>query len=117
MDKKIKARVDEGFFDWLTGKKEDGQAKDKTKDKSQEMTDSDLEDFYKTLQDFVAGNKSVPVEKYGAMKYSKMIENIQAALTFLGYPLSKFGIDGFFGPETANAIKKFNEATQKGQGI
>ena len=115
MDKKYKSRVDEGFFDWLTGKKEDGEAKGKGE--TGEMSDSDLEDFYKTLQDFVAGGKSVPVEKFGSMKYSKMIENIQAALTFLGYPLSKFGIDGFFGPETANAIKKFNEATQKGQGI
>jgi peptidoglycan hydrolase-like protein with peptidoglycan-binding domain len=115
MPKKYKTRVNEEFFDWLTGKQEDGEAK--VKGGSQGITDSDLEDFYKTLQDFVAGGKSVPVEKYGSMKYSKMIENIQAALTFLGYPLPKFGVDGFFGSETANAIKKFNEDTQKEQGI
>jgi peptidoglycan hydrolase-like protein with peptidoglycan-binding domain len=115
MAKKYKIRVNEGFFDWLTGKQEDGQAK--VKGDTEEITDSDLEDFYKTLQDFVAGGKSVPVEKYGSMKYSKMIENIQAALTFLGYPLAKFGVDGFFGPETANAIKKFNEDTQKEREI
>ena len=115
MAKKYKIRVNEGFFDWLTGKQEDGQAK--VKGDTEEITDSDLEDFYKTLQDFVAGGKSVPVEKYGSMKYSKMIENIQAALIFLGYPLPKFGVDGFFGPETANAIKKFNEDTQKEREI
>jgi peptidoglycan hydrolase-like protein with peptidoglycan-binding domain len=115
MAKKYKIRVNEGFFDWLTGKQEDGQAK--VKGDTEEITDSDLEDFYKTLQDFVAGGKSVPVEKYGSMKYSKMIENIQAALIFLGYPLPRFGVDGFFGPETANAIKKFNEDTQKEREI
>ena len=115
MGKKYKSRVDEGFFDWLTGKQEDGNAK--VKGETGEIIDSDLEDFYKTLQDFVSDGKSVPVEKYGSMKYSKMIENIQAALIFLGYPLSKFGIDGYFGPETANAIKKFNEDTQKEREI
>ena len=115
MAKKYKTRVDEGFFDWLTGKQETGEAK--VKGETPEITNSDLEDFYKTLQDFVVGGKSVPAEKYGSMKYSKMIENIQAALSFLGYPLAKFGVDGFFGPETANAIKKFNEDTQKEQGI
>lgn len=115
MTKKYKTRVDEGFFDWLTGRQEDGEAKVKGEEGG--IMDSDLEEFYKTLQDFVSGGKSVPVEKYGSMKYSKMIENIQAALTFLGYPLPRFGVDGFFGPETANAIKNFNEDTQKEKGI
>lgn len=114
MDKKYGSRVNEEFYDWLTGKQEAGEAKGK--DDAQEITDSNLEDFYKTLQDFIEERKSVPVEKYGSMKYSKMIENIQAGLIFLGYPLPRFGIDGFFGPETANAIKKFNEDTQKEQG-
>jgi peptidoglycan hydrolase-like protein with peptidoglycan-binding domain len=115
MAKKYKTRVNEGFFDWLTGTYEQGEIKKKSE--AGVITDSDLEDFYKTLQDFVAGGKSVPVEKYGSMKYSKMIENIQAALIFLGYPLPRFGVDGFFGPETANAIKKFNEDTQKEREI
>jgi peptidoglycan hydrolase-like protein with peptidoglycan-binding domain len=99
------------YFDWLTGKKESGSSGKKGNDKN--PADSEVEDFYKTLKDFISKERSVPVQKYGQMKYSKMIENIQAALIFLGYPLPRFGADGYFGPETEKAIKKFNEDTQK----
>lgn len=104
-------KITEGYFDWLTGKRESGKIK--KKGKSDSVEDSDIDDFYKTLRDFIEAEKSVPVQKYGQMKYSKMIENIQAALIFLGYSLPKFGADGYFGPETEKAIKKFNKDTQK----
>ena len=106
-----------GFFDWLTGKREEGEVKQKTDSGKQAIIDHTVSEFYKTLEDFVITNKSVQVQKYGEMQYSKMVENIQVALTFLGYSLPKWGVDGYFGPETAAAIKKFNEDTKKDKGI
>jgi peptidoglycan hydrolase-like protein with peptidoglycan-binding domain len=110
--------MNEGTFkDWLTGKSEEGEAKKKETSAKQGITDDTLSDFYKTLDDFAKAGKSIVVQKQGEMQYSKMVENIQAALTFLGYSLPKWGVDGYFGPETAAAIKKFNEDTKKDQGI
>ncbi len=106
-----------GFWDWLTGKSEEGEAKKQGNTENQDILDDKLSEFYKTLEDFAGSKKSIPVEKSGEMKYSKMVEDIQLALEFLGYKLEKYGIDGYFGPETASAIKKFNEDTKKTQGI
>jgi len=106
-----------GFLDRLTGKSEEGTVKKQGNTDNQDLIDDKISEFYKTLEDFAGANKAVPVQKLGEMQYSKMVENIQTALIFLGYPLPKFGVDGYFGPETANAIKKFNEDTKKDQGI
>ena len=40
-----------------------------------------------------------------------MVENIQIALKFLGYPLPQYGVDGYFGKETFDSIAKFNTDT------
>lgn len=103
--------LDEGFWDWLTGKSEKGQEKTKTTSAKVGATDSTIEEYYSTLQEFADSGQAVEAQTFGNMKYSKMVEDIQIALTFLGYPLSKFGVDGFFGPETASAIVKFNQDT------
>jgi peptidoglycan hydrolase-like protein with peptidoglycan-binding domain len=105
--------VSEGFFDWLTGKQEDGEVKPKTG--TPDVTDAAIKDFYETLQQFADSGKSILVQKFGSMQYSKMVEDIQLSLVFLGYPLPKYGIDGLFGIETATAIKRFNDATKKNQ--
>jgi peptidoglycan hydrolase-like protein with peptidoglycan-binding domain len=103
--------LNEGFWDWLTGKSETGTEKSKGKSSDAGVLDDDIEQFYQTLKDFADSGKSIPVQTYGSMTYSKMVEDIQIALQFLGYPLTRFGVDGFFGPETANAIMKFNTDT------
>lgn len=104
--------TNEGWFtDWLTGKREKG-AKDK-KSGEPNVVDAAVEDFYKTLQDFANSGKSIQVEPVGSMQYSKMVEDIQAALSFLGYDFPVYGVDGLFGPETAAAIRKFNDDTVK----
>ena len=105
------------FIDWLTGKSEEGEAKKKETSSKEGILDDTVSAFYKTLEDFTKAGKSVKVQKSGEMQYSKMVENIQAALTFLGYSLPKWGVDGYFGPETASAIMKFNEDTKKDKGI
>lgn len=110
-------QTNEEYTDWLTGKKEEGEAKSKQTSNKEGLVDSSIEDFYKSLEEFANSDKSMSVQQYGSMTYSKLVENIQAALVFLGYPLTKYGVDGYFGPETAAAIKKFNEATKKDVGV
>jgi peptidoglycan hydrolase-like protein with peptidoglycan-binding domain len=103
-------KTNEGFWDWLTGKKEEVSAQKKG---DGAILDDKVEAFYATLQDFANSGKSVPVQSEGTYSYSKLVENIQAALSFLGYELPGHGVDGYFGPETAAAIQKFNEDTAK----
>jgi peptidoglycan hydrolase-like protein with peptidoglycan-binding domain len=105
--------LNEGFWDWLTGKSEKGEKKEKSTSAKEGPIDSQVEAYYKTLQDFADSNKSIEVQAAGSMEYSKLVEDIQLALEFLGYKLTKYGVDGYFGPETAEAIVKFNEDTLK----
>jgi peptidoglycan hydrolase-like protein with peptidoglycan-binding domain len=107
--KEFKNAVNEDFWDWLTGKNEEGESKEKSQETEPNVQDSELEDFYKTLQEIVDSNLSVSVEKAENRKYSKAVENIQVALSFLGYAPPSFKVDGFFGPDTAAAIDKFNK--------
>ena len=43
------------------------------------------------------------------MSFQKDVESLQIALILLGYDLPRHGVDGMFGPETAEAVEKFNE--------
>jgi peptidoglycan hydrolase-like protein with peptidoglycan-binding domain len=45
--------------------------------------------------------------KKGEMDFQKNVESIQMALVTLGYELPVYGIDGLYGPETAESIRKF----------
>lgn len=42
-------------------------------------------------------------------KYNSNVEMLQIALSFLGFGLPKYGIDGKFGPETLRALNKFQK--------
>jgi peptidoglycan hydrolase-like protein with peptidoglycan-binding domain len=44
---------------------------------------------------------------YGVNSYRDGVKLVQIGLLLLGYSLPKHGIDGLFGPETLNAVKKF----------
>jgi peptidoglycan hydrolase-like protein with peptidoglycan-binding domain len=109
--KEFSASLNEGFWDWLAGKSEPGQAKTQSTSSQVGVLETEVDQYYAALQDFITSGQSIPVQTYGKMKYSKLVEDIQIGLQFLGYPLAKHGVDGFFGPETANAIIKFNEDT------
>jgi peptidoglycan hydrolase-like protein with peptidoglycan-binding domain len=104
------SQTNEGFWDWLTGKQETGDAKKKGETGA---VDAKVEEFYNTLQDFANLGKAIEVELTKKYTYSKTVENIQIALEFLGYTLPDYGVDGYFGPETADAIRKFNDDTAK----
>ena len=105
--------LNEGFWDWLLGKSEDGEKKPKSTSSKEGPIDAKVKEFYSTLEEFANANKSIEVQTAGSMEYSKMVEDIQLALEFLGYKLEKYGVDGYFGPETADAIVHFNEDTLK----
>jgi len=97
-------KVDEGLgtflsnaWDWLTGKSHD--------DNYSENTVA----YYKKLQDFVDSNQSIEITKNKDYEYSQTVEAIQVGLKFLGYNVGSNGADGKFGPDTADAIEKFNK--------
>jgi peptidoglycan hydrolase-like protein with peptidoglycan-binding domain len=93
-----------GFWDWLRGKK------DETKGLS-----ADDKEFYSELEDFANSGKTITVQSKGNMQYSDLVKKIQIGLDFLGFKMPKHGVDGYFGPETANAIANFNAATKSNQ--
>lgn len=107
--------TNENFIDWLSGNQINGQSQKRgTTDGS---LDKSVQDFYSTLEKFADENKTVSVQSSGNYTYSKLVEDIQIGLMFLGYSLKQYGVDGFFGPETAAAIMKFNEDTvQQNEG-
>lgn len=104
-----KEQVNEGFWDWLTGKSETGDApKTKADTKKEGPVDDKVAEYYKTLQTYADSKQSVTVSADTEKAFSKMVQDIQIALDFLGYKMPKYGWDGYFGPETAAAIDKFN---------
>ncbi len=76
--------------------------------KEPDIQDSTLVDFYKTLEDAAAADMKF-TQQSGAYEYSKEVENVQAALNFLGYDLPRYGVDGKFGPETGDAVARFKK--------
>lgn len=103
---------EKSFVDWLTGKKTAGEPEKVEAGQPSGALGASVEAYYKDLEDFARSGKAMAVQSVGSMTYSKLVEEIQVALQFLGYALPKFGVDGLFGPETANAIAKFNADTQ-----
>lgn len=75
--------------------------------KADEVT-GEVNDFFKSLSD-VKDQGGLSQEERGSMEYKKGVETLQIGLILLGYELPRFGVDGLFGPETASAVKKFNE--------
>lgn len=108
--------IKEGFLDNLLGNKK-GEVKkidDPKKadlvgldDKKQKISDDKLlYDFYRTLDESIQSG-GLSQQSNGSMEYQKGVESMQIGLLLLGYELPKHGVDGLFGPETAEAVKKF----------
>lgn len=64
-------------------------------------------------------NTTFEEQPYGKMVYQKEIETVQIALSIAlepNNPLPKHGIDGFFGPETAKAVKEYKQLNNIADG-
>lgn len=77
----------------------------KTADKRKaDYVSDDVNKFFNILKSI---KNPLVQQKKGSMTYQRDVEAFQIALTLLGYPLPKYGIDGYFGSETAESFKKF----------
>jgi peptidoglycan hydrolase-like protein with peptidoglycan-binding domain len=76
--------------------------------KKADLVKDNVNDFYDTLNN-IAQTGGLTQQKSGSMVYQKNVETLQIALKLLGYEFPKYGVDGLFGPETAEAVKKFKK--------
>jgi uncharacterized protein YcbK (DUF882 family) len=67
---------------------------------------SNVEKFFNDLESI---DGMVTQQKSGSMEHQKDVELSQIALVLLGYELPRHGIDGLFGPETAEAVRKYKK--------
>lgn len=72
---------------------------------------SDVNDFFNTLSG-AANSGGISQQPMGSMNYQKSVESLQIGLSILGYQFPRFGIDGLFGPETAEVVSKFKQDNQ-----
>lgn len=100
--------VSEQLWDKIVGSL--GLKRDKHDDKKADAITPDVEAFYKNLETAASGN-GITQQERGSYQFQKEVESMQIGLILLGYTLPKYGVDGLFGPETAEAVTKF--ATEK----
>lgn len=100
--------ISEGFIDNILQKVgiKTGEEKKSDDPKKADLVSTDVAEFFKTLED-AAKTGGLSQQAYGGMTYQKAVESMQIGLMLLGYELPKHGVDGLFGPETAQAVQKF----------
>lgn len=76
---------------------------EKKDEKKADLVSDDVNIFFKTLESI---NEPLVQQKKGSYTYEKNVETFQIALILLGFDLPKYGVDGKFGPETANAYQQ-----------
>jgi peptidoglycan hydrolase-like protein with peptidoglycan-binding domain len=91
----------------LGGNKESDKKVDDPK--KADLVSSDVTDFYNSLETAV-NSGGLRQQSSGSMTYQKEVESMQIGLKLLGYDLPRHGVDGLFGPETAMAVKQFNQS-------
>jgi len=74
--------------------------------KKSDLVSSNVNDFYDTLEKS-SEQGGISQQYQGSMSFQKDVESLQIGLELLGYELPKHGVDGLFGPETAEAVSKF----------
>lgn len=75
-------------------------------EKKADLVKDDTSELYSTLES-AAKKGGLEQQSYGDMTYQKEVESLQIGLILLGYELPRYGVDGLFGPETAEAVDKF----------
>ena len=76
--------------------------------KKADLVTDDVKEFFNTLE-LSSTSGGLKEQKYGYMTFQKAVESMQIGLQLLGYDLPIHGVDGLYGPETSNAVKKFAE--------
>lgn len=71
-----------------------------------DIVSDDVKEFFSNLENI---DEPLYQQSRGNYEYKKNVETVQIGLILLGYPLPRFGVDGLFGPETAQAVNKFKE--------
>lgn len=72
-----------------------------------DLIDDDVKDLYAGLQQAISDG-GLQQQSRGSYSFKKTVEAMQMSLIMLGYKLPKYGVDGLYGSETANAIANFN---------
>lgn len=102
-----KSLLKEDVIDSIVGKPDPKKVDEPNK--ADDVT-TKVNDFLDTLEGF---NGTLTQQEYGTMSFQKEVETVQIALSIAMAPkdpLPKHGIDGFFGPETASAIKQYKQS-------
>lgn len=76
------------------------------------LSERDLTQFYDVLQGIVNDQRALSQQSSGAYSFLPEVEALQVALDFLGYNLPVYGVDGLYGPETAESVRKFKSDYQ-----
>lgn len=74
-----------------------------------EKADYVTSDVNKFFSDLSSIDEPITQQRRGTMEHQKNVELSQIALVLLGYELPRHGIDGLFGPETAEAVSKYKQ--------
>jgi hypothetical protein len=101
-----KSLIKEDVIDTIVSKPNPEKIDEPTK--ADKVTEK-VSEFLNTLEGI---NRTLEQQEYGTMTFQKEVETIQIALSIAmepKNPLPKHGIDGFFGPETAKAVKEYKK--------
>lgn len=97
--------INEGILDWIFGKKETK----KDDPKKADVVSDNVTDFFNTLEKEKNSSNGLSQQEKGSYTFQKGVESMQIGLILLGYELPRYGVDGLFGPETANAVNSFKK--------
>jgi hypothetical protein len=102
-----KSLIKEDVIDTIVSKSNPEKIDEPTK--ADKVTEK-VSEFLDTLEGI---NRTLEQQEYGTMTFQKEVETVQIALSIAmepKNPLPKHGIDGFFGPETAKAVKEYKKS-------
>jgi hypothetical protein len=73
-----------------------------------------LVNYYDVLQNAIHDDLVLRKQNEDSYEFDPTVERVQIGLIYLKYTLSQFGVDGLFGPETEDAVRKYKEDFEVG---
>jgi len=74
--------------------------------KKADEVDADAQELYDNLESI---DEPLSQQNRGEYSFQKKVESMQIGLVLLGFDLPVYGVDGLYGPETADAVKRFKD--------